>query len=98
MKSTHTYTQANRRSPIYKGIVDYRGTPISLREVVSLYKSLVRTKHTSMERVAEVLTAMGYKSKLGGPVNRHQVFRAIMRDPDGADVIRVTREKVGTWM
>ena len=55
-------------------------------------------KRTGMEFVARILTEMGYRSKLGGPVNRHQVFRAIMRDPDGANIIRFTREKVGTWI
>ena len=63
-------------SKIYKGIRDKSGAPIYLRDIVSLYRMF---GGSSCEVVAGQLTDMGYKSKLGGPVNRHQVFRALVR-------------------
>lgn len=80
---------------IYKGILDAKGVPIRLVELAAMYRSLPRS---SMEHVADVLTKMGYHSKNGGPVNRHQVFRAIMRTSDGQKLIHSTRRRLGKWI
>jgi hypothetical protein len=80
----------------YKGILDKKGVPIRLMEIMSLYRILDRQfGKSSCELVAAQLTTMGYKSKRGGPVNRHQIFRALMRLPIGPDLLGATRERVG---
>ena len=61
---------------IYKGIRDPKGDPIFLRDIVSLYKMF---GGSSCEKVADQLTNMGYRTKYGHNVNRHQVFRALVR-------------------
>jgi len=81
---------------IYKGILDKKGKPIRLMEIMVLYKLLHRQfGKASCERVADQLTTMGYKSKLGGDVNRHQIFRALMRTEVGPDLLATTAERVG---
>lgn len=80
---------------LYKGILDKRGRPISLVEIVSLYSLGKKFGKASCERVAAQLTAMGYHSKYGGPVNRHQIFRAMMRLPAGPNLLKATRERMG---
>ena len=81
---------------IYKGILDKKGVPIRLMEIVALYKLLDRQfGKASCERAAAQLTTMGYKSKRGGAVNRHQIFRALMRTAVGPDLLAITAERVG---
>jgi hypothetical protein len=81
---------------IYKGILDKKGVPIRLMEIMMLYKLLNRQfGKASCERVAEQLTTMGYRSKHGGEVNRHQIFRALMRSTVGPDLLAKTAERVG---
>ena len=73
---------------MYKGILDKKGAPIRLMEITSLFRLLDRQfGKASCERVAAQLTTMGYKSKRGGPVNRHQIFRALMRTMGGSDLL-----------
>lgn len=63
----------------YKGILDKKGKPISLKEIASLYALGKKFGKASCDRVAKQLRAMGYKTKFGKQVNRHQVFRALVR-------------------
>ena len=84
---------------IYKGIFDKTGQPATLKGIAAVYKSLAQyTGQTSMEEVANVLNSIGYRSRNGGPVNRHQIFRAISRLPNAAEIIGSARKKVGKWM
>ena len=84
---------------VYKGILDKNGQPVRLKDIASLYRTLVQhTGQTSMEDVANVLNTIGYRSRSGGLVNRHQVFRAISRLPNAAEIIGGARKKVGKWM
>ena len=64
---------------IYKGILDKRGKPISLKEIASLYALGKKFGKASCDRVAKQLGAMGYMTKYGKKVNRHQIFRALVR-------------------
>jgi hypothetical protein len=83
-------------SILYKGILDKKGVPIRLMEIMSMYRILDRQfGKSSCERVAAQLTTMGYKSKRGGAVNRHQIFRALMRTSVGPHLLEVTRERIG---
>ena len=84
---------------IYRGILDTHGQPVTLKGIASMYKGLAQhTGQTSMEDVADVLNTMGYRSRSGGMVNRHQIFRAISRLSNAAEIIQNARRKVGKWM
>ena len=75
-------------SNIYKGILDKKGRPISLKEIASLYALGKKFSRASCDRVAKQLGAMGYVTKYGRKVNRHQVFRALVR----AGILREERQ------
>ena len=84
---------------IYRGILNARGQPVTLKEIASVYSTIAKhTGQTSMEEVADILNAIGYRSRSGGPVNRHQIFRAISRLPNAAEIIGSARKKVGKWI
>ena len=83
---------------VYKGILNHNRQPVTLRAIAAMYKGLAQhTGQTSMEEVANVLNSIGYRSRSGGPVNRHQIFRAISRLPNAAEIIGAARKKVGKW-
>ena len=81
----------------YKGIL-HKGKkkhPITLAEVVAVYRHLMQMHKASCEIVAGQLTRMGYVGKKGSPVNRHQVFRALSNSDDGVKLLEETRGRIG---
>ena len=83
---------------VYKGILK-RGrkkAPITLIEVVSLYRHMMQPPlKASCKIVADQLTSMGYLSKNGGPVDRHQVFRAMSNSSEGSELLFETLGRIG---
>ncbi len=80
----------------YKGIL-HKGKkkhPITLAEVVAVYRHFMNPPlKASCEIIADQLTRMGYVGKKGGPVNRHQVFRAMANSEEGLELLGQTRRE-----